>query len=87
MLVPGDWEETPTMTEQLRQVVEQLEQLPADAQDRLAAIIQAQLEDLEEQEWEAIVSKPQVRQAVRRLAAEARRQEEAGETEEGGWKV
>jgi hypothetical protein len=75
------------MTEQLRQVVEQLEHLPPDAQDRLAAIIQAQLEDLEEQEWEVIVSKPQIRRAVQRLAAEARLQAAAGETEEGGWAI
>jgi hypothetical protein len=73
------------MTEHLRHVMEQLEQLPADVQDRFAVTIQAQLEDLEEQAWEMSGNKLQVRQAVRRLAAEARRQEASGETEEGGW--
>lgn len=39
-------------------------------------------EDAEEREWDSIVSKPHVRQALRRMAAEARRQYYAGETEE-----
>lgn len=44
-----------------------------------------QVEEQEEQEWDAIVSQPRVRQAIRRLAQKARRQDEAGETEEGGF--
>src|SRR5437588_4070722 len=40
-------------------------------------------EEAEEREWDSIVSKPHVRQALRRMAAEARRQYYAGETEEG----
>ncbi len=42
-------------------------------------------EAAEEREWDRIVSKPRVRQALRRMAAEARRQYYAGETEEGGF--
>lgn len=42
-------------------------------------------EESEEREWDSIVSKPHVRQALRRMAAEARRQYLAGETEEGGF--
>ncbi len=42
-------------------------------------------EAAEEREWDSIVSKPHVRQALRRMAAEARRQYDAGETEEGGF--
>jgi hypothetical protein len=42
-------------------------------------------EEAEEGEWKSIVSKPHVRQALRRMAAEARRQYYAGETEEGGF--
>jgi len=42
-------------------------------------------EEAEEREWDSIVSKPHVRQALRRMAAEARRQYYAGETEEGGF--
>jgi hypothetical protein len=42
-------------------------------------------EEQEEQEWEAIIRKPHVRNALRRMATEALRQEAAGETEEGGF--
>ncbi len=41
----------------------------------------------EEREWEAIVRKPHVRNALRRLAAEALQQDTVGETEEGGFVV
>ena len=41
----------------------------------------------EEKEWEAIVSKPHVRNALRRLAIEALQQDAAGETEEGGFVI
>ena len=44
-------------------------------------------EEAEEQEWQAIISKPHVQQALRRMAAEARRQYYAGETEEGGFAI
>jgi len=44
-------------------------------------------EERAELEWEYIVNKPRVRNGIRRLAAEARRQREAGETEEGGFAV
>lgn len=42
-------------------------------------------EEEEEREWDAIVSKPHVRQALRRMAAEARLRYYAGEIEEGGF--
>lgn len=42
---------------------------------------------LEELEWHTIVNTPHVRQGLRRLAEEARRQIAAGETEEGGFAV
>jgi len=41
----------------------------------------------EEREWHKIVSRPHVRRGLRRLAAEARRQIAAKETEEGGFVV
>ncbi len=44
-------------------------------------------EEAEEREWDSIVNKPHVRQALRRMAAEARRQYYAGETEEGGFAI
>ena len=40
-------------------------------------------EDASEREWDALVSTPHVRDGLRRLAAEARREYGAGETEEG----
>ena len=42
-------------------------------------------EEAEEREWNSIVSKPHVQQALRRMAAEARQQYYAGEIEEGGF--
>lgn len=42
---------------------------------------------VEEREWDSIVNKPHVREALRRMAAEARQQYFAGETEEGGFAV
>jgi hypothetical protein len=39
----------------------------------------------DELEWHNIVSTPHVRHGLRRLAAEARREYNAGETEEGGF--
>lgn len=41
----------------------------------------------DELEWHRIVNTPHVRNGLRRLAAEARRQIVAGETEEGGFAV
>jgi hypothetical protein len=41
--------------------------------------------EVEEREWDSIVNKAHVRQALRRLATEARRQYYTGETEEGGF--
>ncbi len=55
-----------------------------------AAVAEANsiIEDAFDQlEWHNIVSNPRVRSGLRRLAAEARRQIAAGETEEGGFGV
>ena len=46
-----------------------------------------EVEEAEEREWDAIVNKPHVRKALRRMAAEARRQYYAGETKEGGFAI
>ncbi len=45
------------------------------------------LERRDELEWHGIVHTPRVRNALRRLAAEAKRQTSRGETEEGGFAV
>jgi len=44
-------------------------------------------EEAEEREWDAIVSQPHVRQALRRMAAEVRRQITSGEIEEGSFEI
>lgn len=42
-------------------------------------------EEAEEREWDTIIGKPHVKNALRRMVYEARRQYYAGETEEGGF--
>lgn len=69
-------------TDQLRYAYERAQQLPDTVQNAIAERI---LDEIDNQEWEQIVSKPQVRQALRRMAAQARREEAAEETEEGGF--
>jgi|SRR5689334_20333617 len=44
-------------------------------------------DDISEQEWHSIVKAPRVRNALRRLAAEARQQAAKGEIEEGGFAI
>jgi len=44
-------------------------------------------EEAEEREWDAIVSQLHVQQALRRMAAEVRRQIASGEIEEGGFVI
>ena len=72
------------MTEQLQQAFERAQQLPDAAQNALAERI---LEAIEEQEWEAIVSKPHVQQKLLKLAEEAWQEYESGEAEEGGFAI
>jgi len=70
------------MTEQLRQAFDRAQQLPDAVQNALAERI---LEEIEEQEWEEIISKPKVQQKLIVLADEAWKEHEAGKTEEGGF--
>ena len=63
------------MTEQLQHAIEVLQRLPADAQDAIAARI---LEEIEEQEWDAIVSQPHVRANLRELGRQALEEDRAG---------
>ncbi len=72
------------MTEQLRQAFERAQQLPENVQNYLARRL---LEEIEEREWEQIVSKPHVRANVRTLAEEAFGEYQRGETEDGGFAV
>ncbi len=70
------------MTEQLQHLIEVLQHLPVAAQDAIATRI---LEELEEQEWDAIVSKPSVRARLRELGRQALEEDRLGESEEGGF--
>lgn len=70
------------MTEQLQEAIEALQRLPAHAQNKIATHI---LEEIEEQEWDAIVSKPSVQARIRELGRQAIEEDRAGETEEGGF--
>ena len=70
------------VTDQMQLAIRRLQSLPDERQNDMAERI---LDEIDELEWDAIVSRPEVRQALRRLAVEARRQDAAGETEEGGF--
>jgi hypothetical protein len=67
------------MVDRLRAVVEEVEKLSDEDQEALAAILE---EALAEREWESIVRKPRVRDALKRMAHEALEEDTAGETEE-----
>jgi DnaJ-domain-containing protein 1 len=67
------------MTELLRQVVDQIERLPPEEQDAIARLMQR---ELEEREWDAIAAKPSSQRFLQSLAADARREDAAGETRE-----
>jgi hypothetical protein len=70
------------MTEQLRHAIEAMQRLPDEAQNAIAARI---LEEIEEQEWDAIVRKPRVQARLRELGRQALEEDRAGETEDGGF--
>ena len=80
--VKGHESKGDTMTEQLQHAIEAMRRLPPDAQNAIAARI---LEEIEEQEWDAIVSKPGVKTRLRELGRQALEEDRAGETEDGGF--
>lgn len=63
------------MTEQLRHAIEAMQRLPDEAQNAIAARI---LEEIEEQEWDAIVSKPRVQARLRELGRQALEEDRVG---------
>jgi hypothetical protein len=65
------------MTETLRLVVERVEQLPPEQQNAIAELIE---QELEEREWDEMVAKPASQHLLEHLAAEARREDAAGNT-------
>ena len=70
------------MSEQLRLAYEKAQKMPESVQNIIAARI---LEEIEEAEWDAIVSKPRVQRRLRELTEVALREHEAGQTVEGGF--
>lgn len=72
-----------TMSEDLQRAIEAAQQLPHDLQSVIAERI---LEEIEEMEWDAIVSKPHVQKRLSDLADKAWENHLAGKTVKGGFK-
>jgi len=70
------------MTGELQQAIEALQKLPDNEQNAIAKRI---LNEIDEIEWDAIVSKPHVKKRLRELGRQAMEEDRAGETEEGGF--
>ncbi len=67
------------MTEALRQIMEEIQQLDPALQDEVAARIKGILQELEEEhEWEALVSTPESQTVLAKLKARAQTQISAG---------
>lgn len=65
------------MVDELRQALDMLGQLPDEEQRQIAQIV---LEEIEQREWDKLVSSPRSKAFLKRLIAEAK----AGEIEDGG---
>jgi hypothetical protein len=70
------------MTSPLQQAIEALQNLPQNEQNIIAERI---LEEIEELEWDAIVSKPSVKKRLRELSQEAHNDYLAGNVRSGGF--
>ena len=68
------------MVEELRQALDALEQLPEEEQRQIAQLV---LEEIEQREWDELVSSPRSKAFLRRLVAEAKE----GEIEDGGMEL
>lgn len=74
------------MTETLKQVMEQAEQLPPELQQVVAEQFQQVLDAVRaDARWEALLNEPRRKEIVRRMAQEALAEYQRGETEEGGF--
>jgi DnaJ-domain-containing protein 1 len=65
------------MVEELRQALDVLGQLPEEEQRQIAQLV---LEEIEQHEWDKLVSSPRSKAFLKRLIAEAKE----GDIEEGG---
>jgi hypothetical protein len=70
-------EEHEDMVDELRQALDLLGQLPDEEQRKIAQIV---LEEIEQREWDQLVSSPRSKAFLKRLIADAK----AGEVEDGG---
>ena len=70
------------LSDWLNAVVRQAEALSEQAQERLAAIWEAELEALDEQEWDDLLRKPGSAQFLKELVEEGQREYKAGTAEE-----
>ena len=65
------------MVEELRQALDVLGQLPEEEQRQIAQLV---LEEIEQRQWDELVSSPRSKAFLKRLIAEAKE----GEIEDGG---
>jgi hypothetical protein len=67
------------MNKTLRQLIDRVEQLPPERQDVIAEMVEL---ELEEAEWDLLVTSPASQRFLARLAEEARKEDAAGLTVE-----
>ncbi len=72
------------MVEELREVMQQVEQQPEEVQHRIAEIIRLALD---EQEWDALVGTPESQNFLTRLSKEIDEQIAKDEVADGGWSL
>jgi len=65
------------MVEELRQALDVLGQLPEEEQRQIAQLV---LEEIEQRQWDELISSPRSKAFLKRLIAEAKE----GEIEDGG---
>ena len=70
-----------TITEQLKHAIEEAQRLPEAEQNAIAERI---LDEIEEREWDTIVSQPHVQHALARLVEAGHEEYQRGKTIEGG---
>lgn len=74
------------MVEELRQIMDEVEQLDPTLQHEIAVRMRDMLRELEEErKWEQALRSPVGQQRLARLIAEADEEIAQGETEEGGF--
>ena len=73
------------MVDELRQILEQVEQLDPTLQHIMATRIREILQELEEHAWEQALNSPEGQARLARLVAEADEEIASGNVEEGGF--